>query len=429
LFGGNDTIIGSAFNDVLFAGGGTNTINGGAGTDTVNYSGSYNDALLNIPATANSPAYSGFVSQGVTVDLAVGIVTIGHVENWASPIPTLYSRDTLISIENIVGSKIHYDKVGDTLSGNAGANTIWGLAGDDSLDGRAGDDTLNGGAGDDILNGGTGIDTADYQLDGFAGSAYFGSPYSPGGWAASVTTTSGVIVDLVAGQSWDNSVGGGFGHDTLISIENVTGSYANDWISGTGTANVLNGMDGNDTIYGLGGDDKLIGGAGNDGLYGGLGNDRIEGGLGVDYMEGGDGNDYLLDDSTGNVVAHEWSAMYGGNGNDTLESRGLGDNGMFGDAGSDTFLFGAGTSYATGGAGADIFGFGADPLISSTTANFAQINDFQLGVDHIHLTGTATVKNWGANTGIDILTSTGAHETIMLMGITSAQLTATAWTI
>jgi Ca2+-binding RTX toxin-like protein len=399
FLGGDDTIIGSAFNDIIYAGFGSNTINGGAGSDTINYSGR---ELFN-PVT--------LIPAGIVVDLNVG--TVNFQDYISSVTQAVAATDTLISIENVVGGRR-----GDTLSGTAGANTLWGMSGNDTLDGRAGDDILNGGSGDDILIGGLGNDTADYSLDSNDLNAQSIVP------STVATGLQGAIVDLALGQSW-----GAFGNDTLSSIENVNGSAGDDWISGTATANTLYGNLGADTIYGLGGDDYLFGGAGNDGLYGGDGNDRIESGAGVDYVEGGLGNDTLIDDN-GTAVPHEWSAMHGGAGNDIIEGRGLGDVGMWGDDGSDTLIFGAGNSFAYGGAGADVFQFGTDPLIFMNSGkSFAQVYDYQLGVDHIHATGGVTVLDWGANTGISIVTASGAHEAIMLMGITSAQLQATSWLI
>jgi serralysin len=239
----------------------------------------------------------------------------------------------------------------------------------------------------------------------------------------------GVTVDLTVGQSWDKVGSTDNGHDALIDIENVNGSAGDDWISGTATANTLYGNLGADTIYGLGGADTLYGGAGNDGLYGDEGDDRIESGAGVDYVEGGLGNDVLIDDS-GTAGPHEWSALHGGAGNDIIEGHGRGDVGMWGDEGNDTLTFGSGSSFAYGGTGSDLFQFGTDALSLATAGKcFAQVYDYELGVDHIHAVGGITVMNWGANTGINIVLASGGHEIIMLMGITSAQLNATSWLI
>jgi Ca2+-binding RTX toxin-like protein len=59
LLAGDDTVIGSAFDDVLTAGSGNNTINGGVGSDTVSYEWS---SAYNLTAT----------HAGVTVDLNAG---------------------------------------------------------------------------------------------------------------------------------------------------------------------------------------------------------------------------------------------------------------------------------------------------------------------------------------------------------------------
>ena len=98
----NNVLTGNAGNDLLMGRAGNDTLNGGAGIDTASY--------------ANA-------ARGVTVDLAKGTARGGD------------GSDTLISIENVVGSAFS-----DTLTGNGGANI---------LDGGAGNDTLNGGAGVD----------------------------------------------------------------------------------------------------------------------------------------------------------------------------------------------------------------------------------------------------------------------------------------
>ncbi|NJL82808.1 MAG: hypothetical protein HC890_07385, partial [Chloroflexaceae bacterium] len=64
------------------------------------------------------------------------------------------------------------------------------------------------------------------------------------------------------------------GIDTLISIENVSGSnFAGDQLFGNEGNNVLSGLAFDDLLDGRGGDDTLIGGTGNDTLIGGDGFD------------------------------------------------------------------------------------------------------------------------------------------------------------
>ena len=125
----------------------------------------------------------------------------------------------------------------DIVYGDDGNDTLAGGAGNDTLFGQDEDDTLNGGAGDDLLNGGVGdSDTASY-----AGAV------------------AGVTVSLaLAGQQ--NTIGAGL--DTLVSMENLTGSALGDTLTGDGAANVLTGGGGNDAVNGGGGTDTAAFAAG-----------------------------------------------------------------------------------------------------------------------------------------------------------------------
>ena len=69
------------------------------------------------------------------------------------------------------------------------------------------------------------------------------------------------------------------------------GTRGNDWVRGTGRADVFEASAGNDTLLGGGGNDTIRGGAGNDLLEGELGNDHLRGGKGNDVLIGGDGLD------------------------------------------------------------------------------------------------------------------------------------------
>ena len=69
------------------------------------------------------------------------------------------------------------------------------------------------------------------------------------------------------------------------------GTRGNDWVRGTGRADVFEASAGNDTLLGGGGNDTIRGGAGNDLLEGKLGNDHLRGGVGNDVLIGGDGLD------------------------------------------------------------------------------------------------------------------------------------------
>jgi Ca2+-binding RTX toxin-like protein len=99
--------------NILDGGAGNDTMIGGAGEDTASY------------ITAMS---------GVSVSLAIA----GAQATGGS------GSDTLISIENLIGSNFN-----DKLTGNSGANRLEGYAGNDTLDGGTGNDTMLGGDGND----------------------------------------------------------------------------------------------------------------------------------------------------------------------------------------------------------------------------------------------------------------------------------------
>jgi hypothetical protein len=110
--------------------------------------------------------------------------------------------DTLYDIEDLTGSPFDDQLVGD---GNVNV-----------LAGANGNDYLKGGGGADELDGGVDIDTAAYGDSAF-----------------------GVKILLTSGEG--HGYGGDAEGDTLISIENLSGSYEDDTFIGNDDANVLEG--------------------------------------------------------------------------------------------------------------------------------------------------------------------------------------------
>ena len=260
------------------------------------------------------------------------------------------------------------------------ADVLDGGAGDDVLSGGEGDDRLLGGAGDDVLEGGHGADI----LDGGVHSPALGEGEEwtgiRGDTARYATSEAGVTIDLASSGPQSNGDAAG---DTLIDIENVTGSMHDDTLSGNEDDNVLNALDGNNTVYGRGGDDVLIAGGGDDLLDGGTGEDALEGGAGNDVLRGGadmdilrgaDGEDRLYGDDGDDT-------LLGGIGNDRLEG-GAGNDKLYGEEGDDTLTGGAGSDLLDGGTGNDSLvggegvdtysfteGFGRDVITDSEGAN------------------------------------------------------------
>jgi hypothetical protein len=158
---------------------------------------------------------------------------------------------------------VHGGDGNDTLAGGSNADTLDGGAGNDSLNGGSSGDTLIGGLGDDLLDGGSSNDTASYAA-----------------------AAGPVAADLALGTAT------GEGTDTLLNMENVTGSGFDDTITGNTLANVLAGGGGNDTIHGADGNDTLTGGAGTDQLFGDAGHDTLKWDA-ADLLDGGIGFDTL----------------------------------------------------------------------------------------------------------------------------------------
>jgi serralysin len=105
----------------------------------------------------------------------------------------------------------------------------------------------------------------------------------------------------------------------------------NDFVRGSGAAELMNGNSGIDTLIGGCGDDTIRGGQEDfDILYGECGSDILSGDQGNDYAYGGTENDFIRG-GKGN------DAVVGESGNDTLIGD-LGIDRLWGDEGADLFV-------------------------------------------------------------------------------------------
>jgi Ca2+-binding RTX toxin-like protein len=146
---GHDTLVGTADFDIISGGAGDDVIDGGAGNDKMagqdgndTFSGGAGADYMDGGAGVDTVDY-GASAALVVVNLNTGTGSGGDA-----------AGDTLLEIENLVGSQYN-----DTLIGNAGANRLSGGAGNDRLVGGDGADVLIGGTGDDQLIGGLHNDT------------------------------------------------------------------------------------------------------------------------------------------------------------------------------------------------------------------------------------------------------------------------------
>ncbi|MBN8542831.1 MAG: hypothetical protein J0M34_01035 [Alphaproteobacteria bacterium] len=277
---GNDTLEGSAGNDTIDAGTGADTIRTGLGSDVVT-TGAGNDLIV-VDYAATALTITDFERGSDRIDLRAFPHT--DVDTLSDMTITQVGQDTTISVPRAVGGPIvitltnfvastlsdndfylnftHQTLNGSTendiLTGAGGNDTITGYEGDDSLVGGLGNDSLLGGDGNDTLRGGMGADYL-HASDGYDFISY-------------VDSFGGVNVNFLSGTL----SGGDANGDTMVGFEGVTGSAANDTISGDGWTNAL---------YGLAGNDYIFGDAANDTLSGGAGADTLDGGSGADYID------------------------------------------------------------------------------------------------------------------------------------------------
>lgn len=171
LFGGSgyDYFYGGDNADYLWGEAGNDVLHGDAGPDAM-YGGRGNDSF---DAEAGNDIHNGGAGIADTFSAYYGAVALTVDLEIAGPQNTGYGLDTLIAIENVMGS----NGLDDTISGDAANNSLSGLNGNDTLWGRGGNDTLNGGEGKDEIHGGTHNDSiyggaGDDLLFGDAGTDY-----------------------------------------------------------------------------------------------------------------------------------------------------------------------------------------------------------------------------------------------------------------
>jgi len=364
---GTYTINAGDGNDIISGGSGNDTINGGNGNDTID-GGAGTDTMAG--GDGNDSYYVDNVSDIVSetnADLATGGTDLVY---------TYVNYTLTANVENL--------RILATGAVNGTGNTL--------------DNILYAGPGNNILDGGLGLDTASY--------AY---------------ATAAVTVSLATTLA---QVTGGSGSDTLLNIENLTGSNFNDKLTGNALANSLDGGLGADTMTGGDGNDSYyvdnvgdkvvetnaLAAGGTDtvnttisytlpsnvenlhilaaGAVNGTGNtlgNVIDAGAGNNILDGGAGTDtasYAYASAGVTVsLATTVAQATGGSGSDTLlnfenlTGSNYNDT-LTGNAGNNVLVGGLGKDTFTGGLGADIFKFNAVEETGITAATRDVVNDF-----------------------------------------------------
>jgi Ca2+-binding RTX toxin-like protein len=273
-----------------------------------------------------------------------------------------------------------------------------------TLSGGAGSDTLAPGTPGSTADGGDGPDTVDY-----------GAAIAP------------VKVDLAAGETERPTA-----NDTLVAIENATGTSGADTLVGDNAGNSLDGGGGDDAIDGGPGDDTMDGGAGADTVLASGGNavvvdlsDKLMTGQGTDAIvafenvKGSDGNDKI----TGNGDAN---LLDGADGNDRVDGR-TGPDDLRGGRGNDTVSFGSAKRRLTidlrEGENGGATGAGDDALVGFENVDGgpkddvihgggdASVLDGRSGIDEIY--GHDGKDRLVGGNGADVLFGNGGNDTLI----------------
>jgi Ca2+-binding RTX toxin-like protein len=446
---GNDKVFGEKGNDSFSVGLGANSIKGGEGDDsatlnidqkldTIDGGDGKNRLTLVGPGGQDAIIMKAVGASGF--DMTAGGAKAMHAVNF-SQLSLYYASDAADTLIGLAGD--------DTIEGSYGNDKISGGRGNDQLSGGSDDDTLNGGEGDDNLSGGAGRNT----LSGGTGNDTLtsGAGSFDGGEGVDLATLNagsandGVTVTLVKGKTV-NVTSEGSVIATLKSIENLTGGYYDDHLTGDAGGNVIDGGNGSNELDGGAGIDtvrfasysnifgggltitlkgskdstvtksggpfnpsttdtfrnfeNVIGTSSGDTITGDGRGNRIEGGGGKDLLKGGAGNDTLVEGYGFGLGGFDAATLEGGSGSDTYEIRNSGavikeTKGN----GNDTVIASANYTLAKGVA--------VESLKAGIQAVFAGFNP------PLKLGGNELDNTIQGGQGADTLTGGGGHDTFV----------------
>jgi hypothetical protein len=255
---GNDSVTGTAFDDLITGGKGRDTLIGDAGDDTFLVSGTGDGEDLiyggdGYDVILGSAGKDTIYLRGLTASHSIEEINGGGGVNTlagssGSDVLDL-SGTLLVNIDLVDGGKGH-----DHIIGTAFDDLIMGGPGRDTLIGGAGDDTfLVSGTGDgvDLIYGGDGYDV-------ILGSAGNDTIYLRG-------LTASQSIEETNGGGGFNTLAGSSGSDVLdlsgtllVNIDLVDGGKGHDHIIGTAFDDLIMGGPGRDTLIGGGGIDTAI---------------------------------------------------------------------------------------------------------------------------------------------------------------------------
>lgn len=365
---GNDSIMGSPYNDTIYGYGGDDTIQALNGNNLV-YGGAGNDSIRG--DYGNDTIYGGDGNDYIDASKGSDIVYGGTGNDTI----TFFYYDSNPVSSNYIDAGEGNDRIemnggkNNTVIGGLGNDYIYNKGGSNIYIYNLGDgnDTIvpkGNSSNNDTLQFGDGITLENIKFVGsnidvnITFKEYEGSILLKG----ILNNSNGKI------NSYKFADGTILNHNEMLkhfspiegteSADTIYGSSANDTIYGHGGNDSLCGDFGNDIIYGGAGNDTISGSDGNDTIYGEDGNDYIESGKGYDIVYGGAGKDTIKNtynssayysyfdggDGDDNIQVYGNNTIIGGNGNDIIQANG-----------NNTVNGGGGNDYMSGSSGNNVY--------------------------------------------------------------------------
>jgi len=269
---GDDTLFGSAADNLLNAGRGDDRIYYSAGQDTV-IGGEGQDTMVFQDSFSN---VYGYISDAG--DFMIGLLNKGYT--MVSGIEIYAFTDVVYTIADLFGVFDDSDPVVDDTPPEDDTPVEEPV--DDTPVEEPVDDTPVDEPVDD-----TPTDTPDEPVDEPNDRTYGDTIYGTDG------------EDRLRADEVETMIYGELGDDYLVGSnfgDYLDGGDGHDKVRGFAGDDIVYGGAGNDTLHGNEGHDQLIGGAGDDKLFADDGDDTLAGGAGADRMKGGAGADTFIFD-------------------------------------------------------------------------------------------------------------------------------------
>lgn len=356
----------------------------------------------------HTKSFARFLARSLPVAAIVGasIVGAGPLASIASAAPPNVTPKTCAGYNVTIRGTDGNDKLfgtakRDVIHGGLGNDAIYGSGGDDVICGGDGDDQIAGQAGNDLLDGGNGNDRVTFA-----------------------SAPAAVIVDLFAKSA------SGEGSDTVVNMENITGTRFDDQLTGNDGPNNIVGLAGIDAFWGLKGNDVLIG---NEDAPGAVREQdqvqywRSEGAVTVrlgglsgtsdkGYATGGEDVDTLI--GFASVVGSRYNDVLVGDAYDNSFVGYTGGDSIDGGGGVDlvkyNWLFGGVVANLSTVPGTASQGWVADPATGTKYLSTPDDKDTLVRIEA--LTGSAYDDDLTGSAGRDLLTGRAGNDIINGMG-------------